>query len=162
MAVCSICGHRNRPGVVYCEACSKPLTTFDGLATRRINNPFKVPTLRRPTGTDFFDDDSQLVIHILNEDTPLVITPKERMILGRGADIDLSEFDALKKGVSRIHARIDLQINTLIITDMGSINGTHLNNEQIPANEYRILHDGDEIRLGKLSLKIYFRHPNQT
>jgi hypothetical protein len=167
MANCSACGHQNRVGVIYCEACSKPLTAFDGLSTRQIGNSFKVPTLRRPTGTGHFRDNLQLVIHIQDVETPLIIDPRQRMILGRGGsktnrnpEIDLADFDALKKGVSRVHAMINLQDDALTITDMGSINGTYLNGERLPANSNRILHDGDEIRLGKLMVRTYFQCPS--
>ena len=153
--------------MLYCEACFAPLTAHNGLATRQIDNPFKAPAIRTPTGTGQFRDGFQLVLHIQDAEAPIVVKPRQRMILGRsgskssrGPDIDLGDFDALKKGVSRVHAMLDLQDDMLTITDMGSINGTYLNGERLPANSNRPLHDGDELRLGKLVVRAYFRSAN--
>jgi predicted component of type VI protein secretion system len=44
----------------------------------------------------------------------------------------------------------------LLLTDLGSSNGTWLNGAQLAANEPIRLQSGDEVRLGKLPLRIYF------
>ncbi len=40
--------------------------------------------------------------------------------------------------------------------DLGSSNGTQLNGSPLVANEPVRLESGDEIRLGKLSIRVYF------
>jgi len=41
---------------------------------------------------------------------------------------------------------------------MGSVNGTYLNGERLPANREHVIRDGDEIRLGKLVFHAYFQN----
>ncbi|MCS7071755.1 MAG: FHA domain-containing protein, partial [Anaerolinea sp.] len=67
-----------------------------------------------------------------------------------------------EKGVSRLHAAICRQDETLTIVDMGSSNGTHLNGQRLIPDQPRVLRDGDEIRLGKLVAHIYFKRQNQS
>jgi pSer/pThr/pTyr-binding forkhead associated (FHA) protein len=77
---------------------------------------------------------------------------------GRGVspDLDLTPYGALEKGVSRVHAIIEVIDNTPIITDVGSTNGLYLNGMEIPTQKSRVLCDGDELHLGELVAHIYF------
>ncbi len=62
--------------------------------------------------------------------------------IGReGCDITLGDPD-----VSRRHAEIEISNATLLISDLGSTNGTFVNGERI--DQPRELRDGDEIRIG--------------
>jgi hypothetical protein len=62
--------------------------------------------------------------------------------LGRG-DVEIQLDDPF---ASSRHARISRQGRTLVIEDLGSTNGTYLNDE--PLNGPQPLHDGDRIRIG--------------
>ena len=72
-------------------------------------------------------------------------------------DVDLSAYQADLKGVSRLHASLRRHGNTLVLTDMGSLNHTHVNGQRLHAHEVRVLHDGDEISFGQLMVSVYFR-----
>ena len=72
-------------------------------------------------------------------------------------DVDLVSFGGKGKGVSRFHARLEVDDSTLLLTDMDSANGTFLNGDRLIPSQPRILRDGDELRLGKLVLRILFR-----
>ncbi|MDW8172573.1 MAG: FHA domain-containing protein [Anaerolineae bacterium] len=95
----------------------------------------------------------------------MTISPDKRLVFGRSdndqssskPDIDLSPFGALEKGVSRRHAIIEPNEDTLMIMDIGSSNGTFLNGQRLLPNQPRVLRDGDEIRLGRLVAHIYFK-----
>ena len=66
-------------------------------------------------------------------------------VLGRDPQV---ECILLYRGVSRQHARIELQEEAYYLEDLGSTNGTLLNGLSV---ESRIrLHNGDQIQLGKL------------
>ena len=65
--------------------------------------------------------------------------------IGRGAENDVVLYDA---GVSRTHARIQLQPAGYFLLDNGSANGTELNGAVIKGAEK--LRDGDRIRLGPI------------
>jgi hypothetical protein len=62
--------------------------------------------------------------------------------LGRG-DVEIQLDDPF---ASSRHARISRQGRTLVIEDLGSTNGTYLNDEQLTGPQP--LHDGDRIRIG--------------
>ncbi|RPI99164.1 MAG: FHA domain-containing protein, partial [Chloroflexi bacterium] len=88
----------------------------------------------------------------------------EEMIVGRKSpdsvmlpDIDLAPFQADVMGVSRLHAGVRRQNDTLVLTDLGSLNHTQINGQRLHSHEVRVLHDGDELRFGQLTVRIYFR-----
>lgn len=70
--------------------------------------------------------------------------------------IDMTEFQALDLGVSRIHAAIHARKNFLTLQDLGSTNGTQLNGFAVAAYQNVPLEDGDEIMFGALRLKVTF------
>lgn len=67
------------------------------------------------------------------------------LTLGRAGDNTISLKDKL---VSRYHAQILRQIDGFALQDIGSANGTYLNDELLLAKQPRPLKDGDMIRLG--------------
>jgi len=76
---------------------------------------------------------------------------------GERPEIDLTDANAIEKGVSRRHAAIIRKEGGAIhLVDKGSDNGTYLNGQKLIPNQARILRDGDEIRLGFLVLNIRF------
>ena len=70
------------------------------------------------------------------------------IVIGRGRSADVVLADTT---ISRAHAAIGFNGEAFYVQDLGSTNGTRVNGERSPQAE---LHDGDEIRLGKLQLRI--------
>jgi pSer/pThr/pTyr-binding forkhead associated (FHA) protein len=70
------------------------------------------------------------------------------MVVGRGRTADVVLADAT---ISRAHAAIGFDGEIFYVQDLGSTNGTRVNGDRTPQGE---LHDGDEIQLGKLELRI--------
>ncbi len=81
-------------------------------------------------------------------------------ILGRSdvalVDIDLSPFNGADKGVSRRHALLDRDQDTVTLMDLDSVGGTFLNGQWLQHLERRVLRNGDEIRMGALTARVYF------
>ncbi len=71
-------------------------------------------------------------------------------------DVDLTEFGAADKGVSRQHARILRKRDLMYVEDLGSSNGTFLNGLPLMRNSLRVLRSGDEVQLGTLKLRVAF------
>ncbi|MFQ3648561.1 MAG: FHA domain-containing protein [Anaerolineae bacterium] len=94
-----------------------------------------------------FDADQvmELVIGRLNTDT------------GERPAVDLTDSDAIEKGVSRKHAVIVRRDGALHVMDYGSANGTYLNGQKLVAQQPRLLRDGDDIRLGHMVIRVTFR-----
>ena len=64
-------------------------------------------------------------------------------LLGRGADADIVLEDSFS---STRHARLIPQGDAIVLEDLGSTNGTYLNEE--PLSGPQPLHDGDRIKIG--------------
>jgi FHA domain-containing protein len=64
-------------------------------------------------------------------------------LLGRGSEADIVLEDSFS---SSRHARLYPQGDALVLEDLGSTNGTYLNDE--PLGGPQPLHDGDRIRIG--------------
>jgi hypothetical protein len=64
-------------------------------------------------------------------------------LLGRGDDADIVLEDSFS---STRHARLIPQGDTIVLEDLGSTNGTYLNEE--PLSGPQPLHDGDRIKIG--------------
>ncbi|NJP07605.1 MAG: FHA domain-containing protein [Chloroflexaceae bacterium] len=69
-------------------------------------------------------------------------------------DVDLAPHNALHKGVGRRHMRLIIQNNHILMEDLDSTNGSFVNGSRLPPRTPQPLHDGDELRLGKLVLRV--------
>jgi TolB protein len=74
--------------------------------------------------------------------------------IGRTSDNDIVLDDNM---VSRHHARLDLQADTYVLTDLGSANGTWVNGRRISAPVS--LQANDSIRFGKVSVFVFSAQP---
>lgn len=70
--------------------------------------------------------------------------------------VDLVHLGAEKHGVSRHHCQLRRQGTHLILTDMGSTNGTYLNGERVSSHTPHRLSEGDRLILGTLHLVVFF------
>jgi hypothetical protein len=167
MIVCPYCAHKNREGFLFCEDCGQALNGSNSpttLPTRKLDPSAADLAARATWGTARFAQEAAVVMHIRDAAEPLVLQPPKKIVIGRSdststqnPDLDLTPYNALEKGVSRIHAVILRSEDTLSIMDMGSINGTYLNGTRLLADQPRVLRDGDEIRFGKLVAHVYFK-----
>lgn len=62
--------------------------------------------------------------------------------------VDLMEVDGAKRGVSRYHATININNDTLCITDHNSTNGTFVNGKPVKAGETVAFEHDDVIQVG--------------
>jgi pSer/pThr/pTyr-binding forkhead associated (FHA) protein len=69
-------------------------------------------------------------------------------------DVDLANYGARDKGVSRRHAAFIRFHGQLYIIDLNSVNGTFLNGARILSDNPHPIGAGDEVRFGTLSLKL--------
>ena len=71
--------------------------------------------------------------------------------------VDLNPYDAQEHGVSRIHAQLHMEDNRLFLTDLDSTNGTFIGSEKLNPHKPTEVHNGDQVRLGRLSMQVVFR-----
>ncbi len=122
-------------------------------------------------GVRYFGPDYRLRLDIRNvlthEIHPLFVDPVHGLTLGRhdptehlSVDVNLISFGGYRMGVSRRHMRINPpHQNTITIQDLGSSNGTYLNGQRLRFEERYGLCHGDELKLGDLTIYVYFVHP---
>jgi len=125
---------------------------------------FEVPKMQ-PRMTGPLDIVIPWVIEFRVVGTPNIIKIRvtDEMLLGRPdptggivPEIDLVPYGGRNLGVSRRHALIRTVDNRITIEDLGSANGTYINEHILESGkEYRI-RDRDVIRLGHMRLQVHF------
>lgn len=79
------------------------------------------------------------------------VVDRDRMVIGRGSECEIV---LPERQISREHAQIERDDSGYLLRDLGSKNGTYVNNQELRDKPYR-LKDGDEIRLA-LCIKMGF------
>ncbi len=155
---CPECKTPNPTDARYCYACGTLLTRA---GTKQL------PMSEADAMGTTFGSLSSLIFLVRNfEDTPIRVKVKElqELIIGRTAsdsvivpDIDLTKYEAQKLGVSRVHATLKRKDGVITISDMGSVNRTFINGDRVFPQEIRVLRDGDELRMGRLVMRVSFQ-----
>lgn len=155
---CPHCNYRNALDSKLCLKCQTVLQ----LETRRIEaDEEMVGTPKwgsKTTGKKLY-----LHIHGSNKSLELALDEGLKATIGRydtrsgqAPEIDLANYGGGEHGVSRRHALLVYENESLRIADLESANHTYLNGQQLPPNQPRILRDGDDIQLGKLKISVQF------
>ncbi len=131
--------------------------------TGRIKLPEEVVTiLEEPLGRPSTAPFDSMALHIMGEKLPFLIH-RGTTLLGRRASsekaaaLDLSKYYARVLGVSREHAAIRYTESGWTVEDLGSTNGTYVNDTELAAHQPYSLRSGDTVRLGQLTLFVYFQ-----
>lgn len=82
------------------------------------------------------------------------------IVVGRNSsigavDVDLSPYNADELGISRRHVQFDLVGDRLMVKDLHSVNGSCLNGKPLTPNHYYPVAHGDELKIGRLKMRIY-------
>ncbi len=146
---CGFCGKFISSEDVYCPHCGarQPIAAASAsLRAARATARLVV------SGTTELD-----ATFLLNKETNLVgrTDPQSNIF----PDIDLSKFDLTDK-ISRRHARIWREGETFFIEDLGSVNGTVINEAlRLGPRQPRLLTNGDRLRLGETTLIFMVEEP---
>jgi hypothetical protein len=159
-------------GAVFCSECGTQLIRAESQKTGsvRVTNGFKASAKTRPVPqpapippTPY--PDAPISLHILNSGVFLPLPDEEEVILGRASegqsmvpDINLEPYRAFEAGVSRIHAAIRLVEDQVLITDLGSGNGTRINGDKIEPHIPHPIKNGDLLNLGKFKIQIIIKN----
>lgn len=169
MITCPVCHQQEYEGELFCSRCGAQLNLAE-----------ESPITKNFTNTQMMDTHSpltdreaqppaprppspgQIALAVEGADASLILAGKFEYLLGREGqgqpppDVDLTPYGGREKGVSRRHASLRVDGKQLLLMDLHSANGTRLNGEPVTPQEPIRLLDGDEIRMGKLSVHIYF------
>ena len=141
---CGFCGGRIAADDVFCAHCGarQPLGSIAASASLQAS---RLTAKLVVAGTTELDSS-----FVLQKDSNLVgrADPHSNIF----PEIDLSRFDRETK-VSRRHARIWCEGDTFLVEDLGSVNGTVINDSvRLAPRQPRVLDSGDKIRLGETTL----------
>ena len=145
--ICSKCGHENQAGANFCSSCGHPAPEEEPrTVTFSLDPEAAVP------------DDVELEAEASGAIALLVATrgpnagsefTLEHVITtaGRHPDSDLFLDDVT---VSRRHAEVERTVSGYVIRDVGSLNGTYLNQQLVQGDTP--LANGDEVQVGLFKL----------
>lgn len=164
--VCPKCKNENELETKICVYCGELLINVEKTATTKFLDDNDEDDNNVPKwGSSRFNTRTNLILGIEGEIRTLEFDAEtiNELIMGREdpktgvvPPVNLSPYGAIEKGVSRKHASIIRKDGSLYLVDHGSANGTFLNGQKLVANQARVLRDGDDIRLGKLEIRITF------
>src|SRR5688572_25649808 len=162
MIECAVCHSAEPAGTIFCSQCSgiMPFSSwaievepallddwpdtavaekliFPSLIGQNLHTKTDVKQLRFVIG-----DNGRTVTLSLDEPILIGRTDPERGIY---PELDLSCEDACECGVSRRHALIEVADADIVLTDLGSTNGTLLNTFPLPPDLPYSLRNGDRI-----------------
>ena len=144
---CTNCGHENQPGSNFCSSC--------GHALERADEPRTITFALDPKGSA---DDIEVNLDEVSAGGVLIATrgpnsgsefALEHVITtaGRHPDSDIFLDDVT---VSRRHAELERTTKGYVVRDVGSLNGTYVNQRIIEGDTP--LANGDELQVGLFKL----------
>jgi hypothetical protein len=165
--ICPNCNNEEPNGAIFCSECGTKLIGDDGLTTATIRATSEKFT---DAGEEYQPDmplpvsEAQISLHIIRTGQILPLIGRAEYTLGRISkgqsilpDIDLSPYDAYSQGVSRLHTTIKIKDDQIYIEDLGSSNGTHINNQKIAPHNDKLVQHGDVLALGRFKIQILIR-----
>jgi serine/threonine protein kinase len=127
---------------------TKPVQEALEMPEAAAKKPLPGPKPAPSWDTRLFLPDQKITLRLPNRDELII----GRTHLDTVVDLDLGPYGAAKAGISRRHARLFKEDGRWLIDDMGSLNGTYVNNVKITPGEAVALKDGDSIRCSHMSL----------
>jgi hypothetical protein len=151
---CNQCGHRNPPQSGFCSACGSVL---DHPAERTIVLSAIDPLQDAPGPEDnvrvVFDASTQgrglLVMRTGSHSGDRYLLQTDVSSIGRHPDSDVCLDDVT---VSRRHAEIQCTNGVYTVIDLGSLNGTYVNQSR---TDEGVLGHGDELQVGKYRMVFF-------
>ena len=170
MITCVVCRNREQEGELFCSECGArltgnwpstgPSTTIAYAAASRIMEMAASANAAGASAAAL--KPGQITLTINGVDQRVVLEGQTEYVLGREGhegvkpDLNLNDYGGRDKGISRVHAALRRDRGQVFLVDLGSTNGTRLNGQPVPAHQPAPVASGDEIRLGKLLMRINF------
>ncbi len=167
MIKCLNCGSTQPEGALFCSECGISIQEMSRRPTNVL--PFsrgaQLSRLRPLEGHKLVSSSQpqKITFVIPGNRQKLDVEFVNQMRIGRGdegldtqPELDLTSYGGMEMGVSRMHAMIQLTDQGFIISDLGSTNGTYLNNNQLTPSLPFLIKSGDEIRFGDFLVHIFW------
>jgi len=173
---CPSCGAQNPAGEAYCANCGVSLLGTPAPAAVGTNPASVIPPASAPVAAPPAQEpamapaapsaipaapaamSARLIVEADNQEFDL--SGKDNVVVGREdavsnifPDVDLTPHGGEEGGVSRLHARIFIENGQYMIEDENSTNFTFVNRQRLAGKTPTLLHDNDEIKLGRVLLR---------
>jgi pSer/pThr/pTyr-binding forkhead associated (FHA) protein len=166
MLQCPFCQTDNDEGTPFCTECGAYLLEDEKGGTEILSGDLP-EELEAPL---FSQGGNSLAVRlsISGKGRQVILSLENPVYLGRPdphnhifPDVDLTEDDGPLFGVSRRHAKIFKRGAVILIEDMGSLNGTLLNNRRLTPYKPESLAHGDTLELGRLVIQVLFEDEDE-
>jgi serine/threonine protein kinase len=111
--------------------------------------------------SDIAYHDFQVCLNFMDTGQIIYLDSDREYIIGRkhrtqtvSPDIDLSPYSEYDWGISRLHAKVSTKDERVIVTDIGSSNGTWHAGNRLESGESLQINHGDILYLGKLKIQV--------
>lgn len=181
-SVCQLCGYTNTVDSQFCENCGSKLISNQQNAGNKSDENRQSPIMETATQAEAFEtiNDNILLSNTpkeanqsfgINQNIPgkfivkntktfipipqgvqTITIGRDDPVSGIFPDINMEPYGAHEAGVGRRHVKLSLLDGEIFIEDLESVNGSFLNREKLYPKKAQPIHNGDELRLGKLVL----------
>ena len=165
--LCPVCEKKNDLEAIVCWNCGTVLDdpfADPGKKTKTTDMPALDPEKFRGWSIDdAVVPDGGIAIYLEGVFNPAYIDTKGEFVIGRKVDttsedlFDLAPMGGYHLGLSRQHAVIRRTEHGYEVLDLGSVNGTWLNNERLVPHKPYPLPSGAHLRLGSMRLIVLYR-----
>ena len=170
--VCPTCMHKNELEAVVCDRCGATLNDplmDPGPQTKTTDMQALTPEMIRDWPIDeAVVPNSGIAVYVEGESNPAFVDSKGEFVLGRksgktsGMLLDLAPLGGYHLGLSRRHAVIRRTGDGYEVLDLGSVNGTWLNEQRLVPHKSYPLPSGSHLRLGRMRLFVVYRPSTET
>ena len=166
---CPFCKRINERGAVVCRFCGSALNDpFMDPGAKTNNLPAAARGVQQDLVRDWPVDTTSIpangiAVFIEGQSQPSFLDSQEEILIGRkagditDATLDLGPLGGYHLGISRRHALIRRTKNGYEVLDLGSLNGTFLNGQQLVPHTSYVLPSGSPLRLGSMRLLVHYR-----
>jgi hypothetical protein len=164
MISCHVCHASVYYGTLFCPECCARVSEDTSAPTNAlpINEAKDKFSSRSPDSSHSpLTSSDMIALKVAGNNVGIPLFGQQEYILGRAEkgqavipDIDLNRFGAHEKGVSRLHCHLRFEGDLLLAIDLGSANGTFINDKKVLPDHPATLSDGDILRLGNLIIEV--------
>jgi len=164
--ICPVCKNKNELEAVVCGYCGAALEDpfiDPGAKTKTTDMQALTPEQIREWAIDKAEvPDRGIAVYVEDGFNPVHIDSTGEFVLGRKAGttseglLDLSPSGGYHLGVSRRHAVIRRKEHGYEVLDLGSANGSWLNDERLVPHKAYPLDSGSHLRLGSMRLFVLY------
>jgi len=173
--ICPVCKNSNEVDALICGHCGTILESpFMGSGTRTMTTNMPMP-ISEGTKEWSIDEtavpDHGIAVYMEGEFDPIHTDERDEFVIGRRSGktagvsdslLDLAPLGGYARGVSRRHVVVRRAEQGYEVLDLGSVNGTWLNNGRLVPHKQYSLTSGAHLRLGSMRLVVLFRPSSEA